>query len=186
MSLAQRVRDFRYSKGWGPDELANRAAISRTALYQIESGKTELPRAGTLRRIAMALEVSMDTLLGHGEPSPAQARSPRASVASPGSTWVRGTTEWYPAEGMPMTTPGPRLLPRFDVQEGPRFSDYGPAPSTGFENGSVSRERELMSRFQELLASPLGDAVARIVEEMCRLLPPSMPTATAGTTARGL
>src|SRR5690348_6385817 len=67
MSLAQRVRDYRYSKGWGPDELASRAAISRTALYQIESGKTELPRAGTLRRIAMALDVSMETLLGHGD-----------------------------------------------------------------------------------------------------------------------
>ena len=65
MSLAQRVRDYRYSKGWGPDELASRAAISRTALYQIESGKTELPRAGTLRRIALALDVSMETLLGH-------------------------------------------------------------------------------------------------------------------------
>ena len=73
MSLAQRVRDYRYSKGWGPDELANRAAISRTALYQIESGKTELPRAGTLRRIALALEVPMDSLLGHGE----AARSPQ-------------------------------------------------------------------------------------------------------------
>src|SRR3954465_984719 len=67
MSLAQRVRDFRYTKGWGPDELASRAAISRTALYQIESGKTELPRAGTLRRIALALEVSMESLLGHGD-----------------------------------------------------------------------------------------------------------------------
>src|SRR5208282_6910465 len=67
ISLAQRVRDFRYSKGWGPDELASRAEISRTALYQIESGKTGLPRAGTLRRIAVALEVSMDDLLGHPE-----------------------------------------------------------------------------------------------------------------------
>ena len=66
MSLAQRIRDFRYSKGWGPDELANRAEISRTALYQIESGKTELPRAGTLRRIAVALEVPMEELLGSG------------------------------------------------------------------------------------------------------------------------
>ena len=64
MSLAQKVRDFRYSKGWGPDELANRAEISRTALYQIESGKTGLPRAGTLRRIAVALEVPMEDLLG--------------------------------------------------------------------------------------------------------------------------
>lgn len=32
MSLAQRVRDIRYAKGWGPDELANLAEISRTAL----------------------------------------------------------------------------------------------------------------------------------------------------------
>src|ERR1700758_95329 len=66
ISLAQRVRDFRYSKGWGPDELASRAEISRTALYQIESGKTELPRAGTLRRIAVALDVPMEDLLGNG------------------------------------------------------------------------------------------------------------------------
>ena len=44
MTLAQRVKDCRYAKGWGPDELASRAAISRTALYQIESGKTEHPR----------------------------------------------------------------------------------------------------------------------------------------------
>src|SRR2546423_9559329 len=69
ISLAQRVRDFRYSKGWGPDELASRAEISRTALYQIESGKTGLPRAGTLRRIAVALEVPMEDLLGNeGDP----------------------------------------------------------------------------------------------------------------------
>src|SRR3954471_23421019 len=80
MSLAQRVRDFRYSKGWGPDELASRASISRTALYQIESGKTELPRAGTLRRIALALEVSMESLLGHGEPGkPGQGALPAGS-----------------------------------------------------------------------------------------------------------
>ena len=77
MSLSQRVRDIRYSKGWGPDELANRAEISRTALYQIESGKTGLPRAGTLRRIAVALEVPMEDLLGHedgGAESPSIVR----------------------------------------------------------------------------------------------------------------
>ena len=56
MSLAKRIRDCRYAKGWGPDELAQKAAISRTALYQIECGKTEAPRAGTIRRIARALE----------------------------------------------------------------------------------------------------------------------------------
>ena len=64
MTLAQRVRDQRYARGWGPDELASRASISRTALYQIESGKTEQPRAATVRRIAEALNIPTEVLLG--------------------------------------------------------------------------------------------------------------------------
>src|SRR3954465_448507 len=94
MTLAKRIRDCRYAKGWGPDELALRAEISRTALYQIERGKTETPRAGTLRRIARALDVSLDALLDNpswniatvatadlavepdGEPSPESDRLP--------------------------------------------------------------------------------------------------------------
>jgi transcriptional regulator with XRE-family HTH domain len=63
MKLAKRIRDLRYAKGWGPDDLAGRAKISRTALYQIESGKTEVPRAATLRRIARALGVATEELL---------------------------------------------------------------------------------------------------------------------------
>src|SRR4051795_11806004 len=101
ISLAQRVRDFRYSKGWGPDELANRAEISRTALYQIESGKTGLPRAATLRRIAVALDVSMDELLGDPEPSghPGARSSKDASHAFPRP---HDFSEWLPAEGGPL------------------------------------------------------------------------------------
>lgn len=187
MSLAQRVRDFRYSKGWGPDELANRAAISRTALYQIESGKTELPRAGTLRRIALALDVSMDTLLGHVEPPTTSSRPTLGALTHPTSTWARGTTDWYPTEGAPMTTPVPRLLPRFEVAEGPRYSpEYNTIPANGFENGSLSRDRELTLKFQEILASPLGEAIARIIEETHRLLPPSVPAVTAAATIRGI
>src|SRR3954466_13990596 len=105
MSLAQRVRDFRYTKGWGPDELASRAAISRTALYQIESGKTELPRAGTLRRIALALEVSMESLLGHGETAnPGQG----TLTAGSASRKVRAQTDWMPSDGGPLTMPSGR------------------------------------------------------------------------------
>lgn len=63
MNLAKRIRDLRYSKGWGPDELASRAKISRTALYQIERGNTSKPQAGTLRRISRALGVPLELLL---------------------------------------------------------------------------------------------------------------------------
>src|SRR5215468_8533583 len=101
MSLAQRVRDIRYAKGWGPDELASRAEISRTALYQIESGKTGLPRAGTLRRIAVALDVSMDDLLGHEETS--THPSARASGEHPYTPHRgRNVGEWIPEEGGPL------------------------------------------------------------------------------------
>src|ERR1700728_2706344 len=63
MNLSRRIRDLRYAKGWGPDELASRAKISRTALYQIERGSTTKPQAGTLRRISRALGVPLEVLL---------------------------------------------------------------------------------------------------------------------------
>jgi transcriptional regulator with XRE-family HTH domain len=125
MTLAQRVRDQRYAKGWGPDELASRASISRTALYQIESGKTEQPRASTLRRIAQALGIAIESLLG-----------PHLGMVSSG---------WSGADA-PSS--------RFRV-------DDAPAP-TG---------NDLDRKFHELLASPLGEGVARIVEESYRILP---------------
>jgi transcriptional regulator with XRE-family HTH domain len=67
VDLSRRIRDLRYAKGWGPDELASRAKISRTALYQIERGNTSKPQAGTLRRISRALGVPLEILL---EPAP--------------------------------------------------------------------------------------------------------------------
>jgi transcriptional regulator with XRE-family HTH domain len=63
MNLSKRIRDLRYAKGWGPDELASRAKISRTALYQIERGSTSKPQAGTLRRISRALGIPLEELL---------------------------------------------------------------------------------------------------------------------------
>ncbi len=153
MTLAQRVRDYRYAKGWGPDELASRASISRTALYQIESGKTEQPRAGTLRRIAEALNVPTEMLLG-------QQGLGTVSVGYAGAI----STDLAASVG------------RLDLADGPE--------SLSFNGGSLARpvaktspwnltprERELDRKFHELLASPLGESVARIIEESYRMMP---------------
>lgn len=135
MTLAQRVRDHRYAKGWGPDELASRAAISRTALYQIESGKTEQPRAGTLRRIAQALDIPTEALLG-----------PNLGVV--GFGWSSNQ-------------PGP-----------PRREDQASHARFRLEEPSVApRGDDLDRKFHEVLASPLGEGLARIVEESYRILP---------------
>ncbi len=167
MSLAQRVREIRYAKGWGPDELANRADISRTALYQIESGKTGLPRAGTLRRIAVALDVPMEDLLGHDDQTAASS-----SAAASGGTArrARGLTDWVPADGG-----------TFSMSSAADFKGIGPLDESRFAvesslagrtNGHESvylREGELISKLHDLIHSPIGEGVVRIIDELHRV-----------------
>ena len=143
MTIAKRVRDYRYAKGWGPDELAHRAEISRTALYQIECGKTETPRAGTLKRIAKALDVSIEALMGHDEGGAFEvgrlaATETEAAAAGPNADAESTTLR---------TRDAVRRLTA--VQEG-----------------------ELHRKFHELLASPASDSIARIIDESYRLLVP--------------
>lgn len=145
MTLAKCIRDCRYANGWGPDELAHRAEISRTALYQIECGKTETPRAGTLRRIAQALGVSIDVLLGNAE-------------------WEHESgaqrLQHHPAASCTETSDGSETLDDFDSN--PKF--YVP------RSAGLNRDRDLERKLRELLASPFGEGVARIVEETHRML----------------
>jgi transcriptional regulator with XRE-family HTH domain len=138
--LAQRVRDQRYAKGWGPDELATRASISRTALYQIESGKTEQPRAATLRRIAQALDIPTEALLG-----------PHLGILSLG--WTN-------------TEPS---------QTGQRVVDQLAAVRLRLDESAL--HGDLDRKFHEVLASPLGEGVAKIVEETYRILPHALAEA---------
>lgn len=144
MTLAQRVRDQRYAKGWGPDELASRASISRTALYQIESGKTEQPRAATVRRIAEALNIPTEALLG-----------PNLGVI--GVAW-NGLDAPGNIDAVGHVAEPDKLAYRV------RFNA---APS----NDPRDRDRDLERKLHELLNSPLGEGVARILEESYRFLP---------------
>ena len=140
MDLSKRIRNLRYAKGWGPDELASRAKISRTALYQIERGNTSKPQAGTLRRISRALGVPLEALL---ETTP------------------------MPVETQSMQAAGP-------------LQPSGVAP---LRNPNTDRADELIEKFRLLLASPLAEGVARIVEESFRLLP-IIPPSSAGDASR--
>lgn len=139
LELSKRIRDLRYAKGWGPDELASRAKISRTALYQIERGNTSKPQAGTLRRISRALGVPLEILL---DMTPI-------------------THEEGEVEAEAMATPAASAPPA--------------APTRG---ASADRADELMDKFRVLLASPMAEGIARIIEESFRLLPIIPPPST--------
>ena len=173
ITLAQRVRDFRYSKGWGPDELASRAEISRTALYQIESGKTGLPRAGTLRRIAVALDVSMDELLGNGEP--ATSGKPRSAHEHPhfasrgrellGLDPCRRGSACSAARQCPCGSSHQILSKTPGTKSGSATEPQRRAHSAGLDS-LLMREGEMMSKLHDLLHSPMGPGIARIVDDL--------------------
>lgn len=150
MTLAKRIRDWRYAKGWGPDELAGRAEISRTALYQIECGKTETPRAATLSRIARALGVPVETLLSV---DPNRSRD-HLSIIPDTDENLRDLVGFAPAGGDGESAERPGLAPR-------RIS----------ADPATMRARDLEAKLLEVLESPLGECVARIVEETYRMLP---------------
>jgi transcriptional regulator with XRE-family HTH domain len=142
--LAQRIRQMRFDRGWGPDDLAERAEISRTALYQIESGKTEHPRAATVRRIARALGIEPNELYDSAEPSP--------------------TTHSQTSESFAALRAAPTLEP---AQLAIAVAEPTQAPTPVW-----MRDLELECKFRRLLGSPMRDAVARIIEQTYLLLPP--------------
>ncbi len=76
--LAERIRAECVRRGWDVGELARRAAVSRTTLYHLAHGHTDRPRASTLKRIAAALGIETDALVGR----PVDAEGTRNPVSS--------------------------------------------------------------------------------------------------------
>ena len=70
--VGDRIREFRKQMGMNQDELAELASLNRVTIAKYESGKVE-PGAQALSRIADALEITVDVLLGRSEsPTPTQ------------------------------------------------------------------------------------------------------------------
>lgn len=63
-SLGDRIRKAREHYGMSQAELARRVKISKQALYQMESGKTEDPGVLKIKAIATTLRVNIAYLLG--------------------------------------------------------------------------------------------------------------------------
>ena len=64
--IGNRIAEIRRMRGLNQDELAELATLSRISIARYETGKIE-PGAQALGRIAAALEVSTDVLLGRTE-----------------------------------------------------------------------------------------------------------------------
>ncbi len=60
------VRRSREKNGWSQEVLADRAGLNRSYLGEIERGSA-VPSLTTISKIALALEVSMSTLIANCE-----------------------------------------------------------------------------------------------------------------------
>jgi transcriptional regulator with XRE-family HTH domain len=87
--LARRLRTLRLMSGLTLDEVADRADLSRSTLYQLERAATSRPRGQTLHRLAEAYGVSIDDLLlhvpEHRPPEPRNATNHTAESHASGS-----------------------------------------------------------------------------------------------------
>ena len=63
-TLGQRIRRARLGRGLGQAELARAIGLSKTSLSLIETGQVKDPRSSVVQRIARALRVRTDYLLG--------------------------------------------------------------------------------------------------------------------------
>ena len=61
--LAQNIKKYRKKKGVSQDKLSKLAGVTYNTVIKIESGATLNPRVETLRLIAKALDVTVDSLL---------------------------------------------------------------------------------------------------------------------------
>lgn len=77
--FGKRLRELRDARGWTQEQLAERAKVPAAMISHFETGVRGAPSADNLVKLANALQVTIDYLLGRSEE--AQVASPRFSAA---------------------------------------------------------------------------------------------------------
>ncbi len=67
MPLSDHLRKIRERKGWTQNHLAEVSGVPQPSIWRLEKGLILNPTSGLLRKLAAALEVSMDYLVTEDE-----------------------------------------------------------------------------------------------------------------------
>lgn len=67
MRLSDRLREIRQRKGWTQNHLAEVSGVPQPSIWRLEKGLILNPKSSLLRKLAEALEVSMDYLVSEEE-----------------------------------------------------------------------------------------------------------------------
>ncbi len=82
-TLGRQLERLRLLQGWSPQQLSEYSEISEQAIRDIERGLTKRANSNTIRRLAEALKVAPEDLVGHDMP----IYMPRSLEAGPIPLW---------------------------------------------------------------------------------------------------
>ena len=150
--IGERVQNVRLRRMWTQVRLAREAGVSPTTVSGIETGKIGRPHFGTLGKLARALGVAPEELLGSREPVEQQGPVPLSLG------WARETGEGAfesGLEGAPLESLD-SLSRGLDVEQGRLQRLYGEFPEGSEQGRFIKRQiREVAGRSGSVKASAM-------------------------------
>lgn len=173
LAIGQSIRAARLRKGWNQLTLAAKSGVSRTTLFQMERGAIPTPRAATLHRLAVALEIPVALL------NPQQASSAVAEVAQrPQQTAVAASE--FDRQTNPyvdvVAQQYPQLFSAFVPDDWDElyssFGTGGALTEEGVLEASIkiSRKRETLRKVSILLETHLAEPTRAMVDSLFQLV----------------
>ena len=151
--IGERVQNVRRLRMWTQARLAKEAGVSPTTVSGIETGKIGRPHFGTLGKLARALRVAPEELLGSREPVEQQGPVPLSLG------WARDTGEGEFEQGLERASLESldTLSRGLDVEQERLQRLYGEFPEGSEQGRFIKRQiREVAGRSGSVKASALG------------------------------
>lgn len=173
---AGRIRSLCAQQGWDIGELARRAQVSRTTLYQLDRGRIRRPHAATLGRIAAALGLSLADLLRPAGPEPANGRELDRRAAE------RAFDRLTNPVVADVLDQRPELFENWSADEWDElystFGTGGQLTPDGVVQAAeaIARKRETVQQLHVLLETHLGDVAAKMIATLYQMVRPQPQT----------
>lgn len=173
---AGRIRSLCAQQGWDIGELARRAQVSRTTLYQLDRRRIRRPHAATLGRIAAALGLSLADLLRPAGPEPANGRELDRRAAE------RAFDRLTNPVVADVLDQRPELFENWSADEWDElystFGTGGQLTPDGVVQAAeaIARKRETVQQLHVLLETHLGDVAANMIATLYQMVRPQPQT----------
>jgi transcriptional regulator with XRE-family HTH domain len=169
--IARRIRACCMERGWDEVELARRADVSRTTLYNLRHANSRRPRITTLTSLADAFEMPLERFLW-GEPSSVYIGSREFSEGS--NRFNRRTNQ----EVQAVHDEHPDLFQQWTDREWEElYSTFGVGGALSPEGvlesaGEINQARETRRQLNIVLETHLKEVATQMVESLYRMVVP--------------